>query len=254
VGVSDEPRTDRQPWSHGCRLTSRPPLDHIRRQAQAPGAGARRVARPIQDNDHLLTRSSRGNEQPFSLDGRHLTQPAKLSARLLTPSSATAPTRPSCSKRATACLIYSLVVHEIEETPHEVEFRAPNVPYSRERTSLEWTGRHPERELTYMLRYSRNRGKSWRALSANLRHATCTLYPSRLPGGEQRLFQVVASSGIRTSVAKSEPFTAPTKPRIASTLSPEPRTEVPEGTPVVLRGGANSPDFGFGEIEDAELR
>jgi hypothetical protein len=144
-----------------------------------------------------------------------------------------------------------LHVHEIEGTPPEVEFRTPKVQYSEERTSLEWTGRHPERELVYMLRYSHDGGKTWRALAANLRHATCPVSPSRLPGGEHCLFQVVASSGIRTSVAKSEPFTAPKKPRKASILSPEPRTEKPEGTPVVLRGGAYSPDFGLGEMEDA---
>ena len=28
---------DRQPWSDGCRLTSRPPLDDIRRQAPVLG-------------------------------------------------------------------------------------------------------------------------------------------------------------------------------------------------------------------------
>jgi hypothetical protein len=37
LGVPDDPRTDRQPWSHGCRLTSRPPLDDIRRQAPVLG-------------------------------------------------------------------------------------------------------------------------------------------------------------------------------------------------------------------------
>jgi hypothetical protein len=57
-------RTD-NPWSHGCRLTSRASAG----RHQAPDAGARLVARPIQDDDHLFTCSS-GNEQPFLLDGR----------------------------------------------------------------------------------------------------------------------------------------------------------------------------------------
>jgi hypothetical protein len=101
-----------------------------------------------------------------------------------------------------------------------------------------------------MLRYSHDGGKTWRALVANLHHTRCPVHPSRLPGGDQCLFQVVASSGIRTAVAESEPFAAPTKRRIASILSPEPRTEVPEGSPLVFRGGAYSPDFGLGEMGD----
>src|SRR5829696_5191733 len=58
---SSAPPTDKTTLSYGCRLTSRPPLDD-----------ARRVARPIQDDDHLRTRSSRGNGTAISLDGRLL--------------------------------------------------------------------------------------------------------------------------------------------------------------------------------------
>src|SRR5829696_8591048 len=58
---STAPRTAETTLSHDCRLTSRPPLDD-----------ARRVARPIQDDDHCLTRSSRGNGKAISLDGRLL--------------------------------------------------------------------------------------------------------------------------------------------------------------------------------------
>jgi hypothetical protein len=77
------------------------------------------------------------------------------------------------------------------------------------------------------------------------------VHPRLLPGGDRCLFQVVASSGIRTSVTETELFKAPMKPRIASILSPDPGTEVTEGSQVVLRGGAYSPDFGLGEMEDA---
>jgi hypothetical protein len=141
-------------------------------------------------------------------------------------------------------------VHEIEKTPPDVEFRGPKFQYRAERTSVEWTGRHPERELTYMLRYSHDGGQTWRALSANRHDTTWPVYPHLLPGGDRCLFQVVASSGIRTSVAESEPFAAPMKPRIASILPLEPGDEVPEGEPVLLRGGAYSPDFGLGDMDD----
>ena len=78
VGVPDEPRTDRQPWSHGCRLTSRPQLDDIKRHARRASHPRRRSSAP---------RSSRGNQQPFSLDspqyGTHLLK-RLLPDRLLT--------------------------------------------------------------------------------------------------------------------------------------------------------------------------
>jgi hypothetical protein len=61
VGGPNEPRPDRQSCNRGCRLTSRAALDGGR-QTQALGA-----SRPRQRS--LLTCSSRGNQQPFSLDG-----------------------------------------------------------------------------------------------------------------------------------------------------------------------------------------
>jgi hypothetical protein len=51
-------------------------MSHVRTDNLEPrlppdqqGTAGQRQARPIQDDDHLLTRSSCGNEQPFSLDG-----------------------------------------------------------------------------------------------------------------------------------------------------------------------------------------
>jgi hypothetical protein len=144
-----------------------------------------------------------------------------------------------------------LHIHEIEETPPEVELRAPDFQYREEPTSMEWSGRHSEEELTYLLRYSNDGGQTWRPLMISRSRSAHRVHPRLLPGGDRCLFQVVASSGIRTSVTETELFEAPMKPRIASILSPEPGTEVTEGSQVVLRGGAYSPDFGLGEMEDA---
>jgi hypothetical protein len=58
--------------------------------------------------------------------------------------------------------------------------------------------------------------------------------------------QVVASSGIRTTVAESKPFAVPLTPRKATILS----AEASASGQVVLRGGAFSPDFGLGAPED----
>jgi hypothetical protein len=101
-----------------------------------------------------------------------------------------------------------------------------------------------------MLRYSNDGGLTWRAVGVNLRSPAQRLRPQLLPGGDNCVLQVVASSGVRTSVANSEPFAVPLKPREAWILSPEPRSQIVEGVPVVLRGGVYSPDFGLGEMQD----
>jgi hypothetical protein len=79
-------------------------------------------------------------------------------------------------------------------------------------------------------------------VAANLSQAECRLRQRRLPGGERCLVQVVASSGIRTSVTQSKPFAAPLTGRRATILS----ADVTAAGRVVLRGGAFSPDFGLG--------
>jgi hypothetical protein len=142
-----------------------------------------------------------------------------------------------------------LDTHEIEADSPEVEIQTP--AQSRKGVmTMEWTGRHPKKELTYTLRYSNDGGKTWRAVASSRKLLAHKVHPQTLPGGDRCLFQLVASSGIRTSVVETEPFQVPTKPRVASILSPTPGTEVPEGGEVLLRGGAYSPDYGLGDMED----
>ena len=143
-----------------------------------------------------------------------------------------------------------LHVHEIEETAPKVEIRSPKIQCNDKAMTLEWIGHHVENELTYMIRYSNDGGATWQVVAANLRDAACQVRLRLMSGGDRCLLQVVASSGIRTSVAQTEPFASPLKLRTAFILSPERKTEVPVGGQVVLRGGAFSPDFGLGDMED----
>jgi hypothetical protein len=143
-----------------------------------------------------------------------------------------------------------LYVHNIEESRPHIEFSGSEIQYREERMSVEWAGQHPDRELRYMLRYSHDGGETWRALATSLRGESHPVSPRLLSGGARCLFQIVASSGIRTAVANSQPFAAPQRPRTATILSPERGMEVPEGDPIVLRGGAYSSDFGLGDMED----
>jgi hypothetical protein len=130
---------------------------------------------------------------------------------------------------------------------HEVEARAPDVELSTQVRSvgkgveLEWKGEHPERDVTYLVRYSRDDGRTWRVLAVT---DSVSRVLKRVPGGDRCLAQIVASSGIRTSVATSKPFSVPTEPRQALILTPA-ETDVP-----VLRGAAFSSDHGLASPDD----
>jgi hypothetical protein len=143
-----------------------------------------------------------------------------------------------------------LHLHDIERSAPSVEFPAPEFRYSEKPITLKWVGHHPERALTYMVRYSGDDGQTWRVVAANLGQEECRLQQRLLPGGERCLLQVVASSGIRTSVAQSKPFPIPLKPRSATILSPPSTFETSATGSVVLRGGAFSSDFGLGAPQD----
>jgi hypothetical protein len=139
-----------------------------------------------------------------------------------------------------------LHIHPIEQAAPVIKFPQAEVRYSEQPVTLRWTGRHRERELTYLVRYSSDAGQTWRLVAANLSRAECQLHQRSLPGGERCLVQVVASSGIRTTVAESKPFAVPLTPRKATILS----AETSASGQVVLRGGAFSPDFGLGAPQD----
>jgi hypothetical protein len=137
------------------------------------------------------------------------------------------------------------------DVPVSRQVAAEEVWSKSEPMTVRWTGSHPDKGITYMLRYSNDGGRNWRAIGVNLWTTSLRLRPSSLAGGTHCLLQVVASSGVRTSVAQSKPFTVPLTPRLASILSPEPRSQVQQRVPVVLRGGAYSPDFGLGDMQEA---
>jgi hypothetical protein len=145
------------------------------------------------------------------------------------------------------------VVHSIElpERSPEVSIQQPRHNELRKNVmTVEWRGQHPEQPLTYLLRYSHDGGSTWRAVATDLTGPPHAVNLDFLPGGQQCVFQVVASAGIRTTVVETEPFAVPQKPRQAYILSPEPSASFAQGEPVVLRGGGFSPDFGTTEFED----
>lgn len=115
---------------------------------------------------------------------------------------------------------------------------------------VEWSGECATKPIHYMLRYSHDNGKSWRALAIDLTTSSHVVNLDMLPGGEQCVFQVVTYAGVRTTVASTDPFSVPQKPRQAYILSPEPSCTFSDAEPIVLLGGGFSPDFWTTEFED----
>lgn len=137
---------------------------------------------------------------------------------------------------------------ELEHDAPTVDVASPGV--TARAATVEWRGHHPERELEYLMEFSNDNGRTWRTVARCSGETRCEVDQRRLPGGDQCRVRVLASSGIRTGKAESEPFALPVKPRRAHILRPEPGVRVRAGDPVFLLGGGFSPDYGLSEPEE----
>jgi hypothetical protein len=121
---------------------------------------------------------------------------------------------------------------------------------------LEWAAKKKgaaaktSEKYAYVVRYSHDGGTTWRALAADLTESKLVVNLELLPGGDECLFQVVASSGVRTATATTEPIEIPRKPRIAAILAPADGASFAEGEAVEMLGGGFSPDFETVDSED----
>jgi hypothetical protein len=111
------------------------------------------------------------------------------------------------------------------------------------------SAQHP---VHFLVRYSRDGGASWRTVAADLIDPHHVVNLDLLPGGAGPcVFQVIASAGIRSSVATTEPLEVPPKPRKAYILSPAHLgMSFKQGEEVVLLGGGFSPDFETTNFEE----
>jgi hypothetical protein len=107
-----------------------------------------------------------------------------------------------------------------------------------------WEGQHSEKPLTYLLRYSNDGGKTWRAVSPRLHVSAYTVDLDLLPGGQHCQFQILATESIRTGRALSEVFTVPPKRRNTTILTPTADTTIVPGQALTLAGESFSPDTG----------
>jgi len=114
---------------------------------------------------------------------------------------------------------------------------------------VEWDAHH-SKKLWCIVRYTHDSGKTWRAVAADVTFWSLVVNLDLLPGGERCVFQIVASSGLRTVTAETEPFEVKRKPRTAAILRPKPGERFPRGASVVLFGGGHSPDFETADFDD----
>jgi hypothetical protein len=132
----------------------------------------------------------------------------------------------------------------------------PKLERDGDRVELTWQvvqardRRRRTNRVSYLVRYSNDAGKHWRCVDADLVEPTFAVDLRRLPGGDNCLFQIVASSTIRSVVAESSTLAVPVKPRRPYILSPEPGAVFRQGEPVVLQGAGLSADFPSAPLDE----
>lgn len=132
-----------------------------------------------------------------------------------------------------------VVIHELE-----VAREAPAVRLAWEPGEgtegvrpVRWQGEHPEgRELQYLLSYSADDGKTWQPLSLPVEEAEQEVDFDRLAGGDRCRLRVLATDGVNTTEAVSEPFNRPVQPCYAMIVEPEDGTVYERDDPVRLQG------------------
>jgi hypothetical protein len=147
-----------------------------------------------------------------------------------------------------------LGVHDIEaDGPSLSTLKISTVSEGKQLTRLTWTGALGQEDVTYVVRYSNNAGKTWRVVGANITKNEFECSGRRLAGGESCVWQVLATSGIRTVCKESKPVALPRKPRTAVILSsPDNSNEAVKirNGDVSFLGAAFSPDTGLSAADD----
>jgi hypothetical protein len=140
-----------------------------------------------------------------------------------------------------------LAVLDLGAEPPQVRVNQPVPMEDQENVvRLDWrTGRRAEApRLTYLIRYTCDDGRGWVAVAADLTESPFLVDLSTLPGGDECRFQVLASTGIRTTHAETESFAVPRKPARAFILAPLDGEHTGSAEPLLLSGVGYSPESG----------
>jgi hypothetical protein len=141
--------------------------------------------------------------------------------------------------RSIRFVLDGVLIHELE-----VAREAPAVRLSWEPGEgtdgirpVRWQGEHPEgRELWYLLSYSADDGRTWQPLSLPTPETEHEVDFGRLAGGDHCRLRVLASDGVNTTAAISEPFERKVQPCYAMILEPDDAAAFGPAEPVRFQG------------------
>jgi len=148
-----------------------------------------------------------------------------------------------------ACDPKELLVIDVPAEPPKVEILEPRGAYEL-KGRVRVASTNGGCGARYLLRYSNDGGRTFRAVAPSLSETEYTVDLDTLPGGERCRFQVLATEGIRTGSAVSDVFSVARKPRQVVIVADATHTEVGQGQTVRLRGFAFSPEEGSAAPRD----
>jgi hypothetical protein len=131
-----------------------------------------------------------------------------------------------------------LLLRELPAEAPEVRltWRPPDRPDYGQQT-IAWEADHPAgAELNFIVVYDARDDGSWQPLSLVTTSMSHEVDFARLPGGPRCRIGVLASDGLNTVQATSEPFSLPPRPCQPFIIAPLDGDRVAEGTTVVLQG------------------
>ena len=142
-----------------------------------------------------------------------------------------------------------LYIHPIESHKPQLKVQPVSMKDGLQPFKIRWSSEN-EHQLLYILRYSNDGGKSWKVIAANLKRTEMEIIPSVLPGGENCMIQIVASSGIRTVTAVTKLSPIPIKPRQAMIMTPRSTDVVKESEEISFMGTAYSCNFESCDLQE----
>jgi hypothetical protein len=105
------------------------------------------------------------------------------------------------------------------------------------KATVTWRGDHPlGQPLNYFVKYSHTDGQSWIPLGLRTSAEQKEVDFEKVPGGPRCRVAVMATDGVNTRVAQTDPFHVAIKPCRAMILEPAEGLTAPRGAPIVLRG------------------
>jgi hypothetical protein len=109
-----------------------------------------------------------------------------------------------------------------DNAPTVSNVRVTKAEDSESNMIIEWQASDPDGDddLTYSITYSIDQGKSFLPIEGGIKKTKLTLSTLGLGGSKSALIKVTASDGFYTAESISEPFFLPTKPPVATILSP----------------------------------